>query len=213
MAFLNNDILIHNILTLMKNNDITQQQLADILGMSQPNISKALNLKDKKCFTLDQVVGIAKHFGVSVDFLVGTKKTNTHDISPRSVAEFFSHLIENHDAKYRKIDIEEIAFEPTSFDYADQYGEYFSDVKKTVSYLAIYFPDYWAIPDENEVGPQDFEDYLFEARQGGNDTRMQPVNDFLRKFVQIFEVYDKNGIDEDAYRTVVDNYLGRLKGN
>ena len=66
MSFYNTDILIRNITQLMKDNGITQEKLADILGMSQPNVSKALSLRDKKCFTLDQVVGIAEHFGVSI---------------------------------------------------------------------------------------------------------------------------------------------------
>jgi len=55
MSFCNADILIRNITQLMKDNGITQEKLADILGMSQPNVSKALSLRDKKCFTLDQV--------------------------------------------------------------------------------------------------------------------------------------------------------------
>ena len=50
-----------------------------------------------------------------------------------------------------------------------------------------------------------------EARQIGNESRMKPVNDFIRKFIQIFEIYDKKGVDEDAYRTVVDNYLSKLR--
>jgi transcriptional regulator with XRE-family HTH domain len=50
----------------MKANNITQQKLSKILGMSQSNVSKALSLNDKKCFTLNQVVGIADHFGVSI---------------------------------------------------------------------------------------------------------------------------------------------------
>ena len=49
------------------------------------------------------------------------------------------------------------------------------------------------------------------AQQAGNDTRMHPVNDFLKKFIQIFEVYDNHDLDEEAYRAVVENYLSRLK--
>ena len=52
---------------------------------------------------------------------------------------------------------------------------------------------------------------LSDALHGGNESRMKPVNDFLRKFIQIYEVYDKKGVDEEAYRTVVDNYLSKLR--
>ena len=48
MSFCNTDILIRNITQLMKENGITQEKLAGILGMSQPNVSKALkNLEEE----------------------------------------------------------------------------------------------------------------------------------------------------------------------
>ena len=84
MSNYDNDILIQNVRKLMEDNNITQQQLADILGMSQSNVSKALSESDKKCFTLDQVVGIAKHFRVSIDMLVGNYRAQNRDISPRA---------------------------------------------------------------------------------------------------------------------------------
>ena len=62
MSNYDTDILIENINRLVTENGMTQAQLGEILGMSQPNISKALNKNDKKSFTLDQVIGIAKHF-------------------------------------------------------------------------------------------------------------------------------------------------------
>ena len=46
------DILKQNVRALIKNNGMTQEQLGEILGMSQPNICKALSDNDKKCFTL-----------------------------------------------------------------------------------------------------------------------------------------------------------------
>ena len=53
MSNYNTDILIENINRLVTENGMTQAQLGEILGMSQPNISKALNKNDKKSFTLD----------------------------------------------------------------------------------------------------------------------------------------------------------------
>lgn len=52
---------------------------------------------------------------------------------------------------------------------------------------------------------------LSEAQQLGNGSRMIPLNDFLRKFIQIFEIHEANGVDDDAYRTVVDSYLGKVR--
>lgn len=212
MSFCNTDILIHNIYSLMKENNITQDKLANILGMSQPNVSKALSLKDKKSFTLDQVAGIADYFGVSIDFLVGNRSAKSQETGPRAVAEFVSKVIESHDAKFTTIEIEESVYELK--EHYNVFSGAFceaSEEKKTISYPAIYFPDYWQLPDPNEVGEEIFEEQYAEATQVGNDSRMKPVNDFIRKFIQIFEIFDKKGVDEDVYRIVVDNYLSKLR--
>ena len=71
MSNYDSDIMIKNIKSHMSKKGITQEKQAEILGMSQSNGSKALNTKDKKSFTLDQVIGIAKFFHVSVDSLIG----------------------------------------------------------------------------------------------------------------------------------------------
>ena len=213
MSFCNTDILIQNIQFLMKANNITQEKLADILGMSQPNVSKALSLKDKKCFTLDQVVGIANYFGVSIDFLVGNRSSKSQETGPRAVADFLSKVIENHDAKYTTVEIEETVYELKEHYnvFSGPVYEASSPEKRIVSYPAIYFPDYWQLPDPADVDRDTFDEMEAEARQIGNESRMKPVNDFIRKFIQIFEIFDNKGVDEDAYRTVVDNYLSKLR--
>lgn len=208
MPFINSDILIRNITFLMKSNNVTQEELANILGMSQPNVSKALSFKDKKCFTLDQVAGIAQYFGVSIDYLVGFKKSKPLETTPLAVAEFLSKIIESHDAKYKTIEIEELVFEFEDMQMNPLDGA--SAKKRNSSYLAIYLPNYWQLPKSAEVGEYLYDEALFEAQRYGNITRMKPVNDFLTKFIQIFEVFEKKGVDEDVYRTVVDNYLSKL---
>lgn len=212
MSFCNTDILIQNITRLMKDNGITQEKLADILGMSQPNVSKALSLKDKKCFTLDQVVGIADHFGVSIDQLVGNTAPKSLETGPRSVARFLTGVLESHDARYKTIEIEEEVFAvKTVYNVFNGPEQTTEQITKKVSYPAIYFPDYWKVPAPKDNFDDAALDLLSEARQVGNESRMMPLNDFLRKFIQIFEIHEANGVDDDAYRTVVDSYLGKLR--
>lgn len=95
MSVCNRYILISNIKNLMKNNNMTQQELAEVLDISQPNISKALSVSDTKSFTLDQVVGIAKHFNVSIDWLVGNETKSIQNLSLRAIGEFLVKLIES----------------------------------------------------------------------------------------------------------------------
>ena len=71
MAKLNILILKENVRNLLITNSMTQQEFANIMGMSQGNVSKALNPENKKCFTLDQIILISHYFSVSIDKLVG----------------------------------------------------------------------------------------------------------------------------------------------
>lgn len=207
MANYDTDILIQNTKALMKDKNITQEKLASILGMSQSNVSKALSENDKKSFTLDQVVGIAKHFCVSVDMLVGNQRTATIATGPRAIASFLSEIIASHDAKYITVEKEEDVFEV----YYNPYERYpgCTREKRMISYPAIYLPSYWSVPDR--VTNEDEDAAICEATQCGNDTRMQPVNDFLRQFKEIFDIYDKGGLSEETYNNVVSDLLSHLR--
>ena len=99
MSNYDSDILISNIKSHMSDKGITQEKLADVLGMSQSNVSKALSTNDKKSFTLDQVIGIAKFFHVSVNSLIGEKEYSDLSITPRSIAAFLVKLLEEDNVK------------------------------------------------------------------------------------------------------------------
>ena len=83
MSELNFELLQENIRALLKKHDLTQNALAEIAGMTQANVSKALNRNESKQFTIDQVFRIAQHFGVSIDELVGNKAVEKTAYSPR----------------------------------------------------------------------------------------------------------------------------------
>lgn len=207
MSFYDADILIQNIQKLMKNNNVTQQSLANTLGMSQSNVSKALSSKDKKNFTFDQIVGIAKHFHVSIDSLVGHTTTNSELYSPRYIAQFLSDCVANEYAKFSSIQIEEEVFEPSydGFHYPNVQHE-----NRLITYPVIYFPNYWSIWDySNDYDAQ--QEAIAEAEQVGNETRNVPINEFLKKFEQIHTVYSRGELAEEAYNIVVSDYLRRLK--
>lgn len=208
MSNYDTDILIQNIKSLMKDKGVTQEKLAEILGMSQSNVSKALSERDKKSFTLDQVVGIAKHFDVSIDMLVGNHRTAAIATSPRVIATFLSEIIANHDADIFIYEKEEDVFEP----YYDAYTNSPSCTHKTktVKYPAIYLPGYWQVPDR--AINEDTDAAISEAVQVGNDTRMQPVNMFLLHFQEIFSIFEKGDLSENTYKSVVADMLSRLRG-
>lgn len=207
MANYESEILIKNIRKLMENNKVNQSALADILGMSQSDVSKALNPSDKRSFTLDQVAGIAKHFNVSIDSLLGINEETECNLSPRAVAEFFVHLIEHEYVKVIKHPVEEEIYEP----YVDEMeGRFdYKHYNETVNYNAFYFPSYWQIPDG--LGYEEERQLHAEATQCGNDTLHQQTNRFFRQFLQIFSIYKQKALEEDIYRTVVADLLSHLR--
>lgn len=206
MSVCNRDILISNIKNLMKNNNMTQQELAEVLDMSQPNISKALSVSDTKSFTLDQVVGIAKHFNVSIDWLVGNETKSIQNLSLRAIGEFLVELIENEEIETFSHSVTETIYEP---DY-DIYGSNRNSdgVEKEIVYNAFYFPSYWSIPDDL---PYDEACGLFsEMTQCGNDKIHLQTNKFIKDFLQIHKMYKQNSLEEETYKTIVKDLLNHL---
>lgn len=207
MTNYDDNILIQNIHKLMKDNNITQQQLADILCMSQSNVSKALSKSDKKSFTLDQVVGIAKHFHVSIDMLIGNVQAQDHDISPRAIGEYFVRLIEHKDINIFKHPVEEEIY---SVDY-DPITGYPNCIhqKKIVNYNAFYFPAYWYVPEG--ISDHETSELYSEMTSCGNNTRHYQTNKFFHQFLQIHKLYEQKALEEETYRTVVADLLKHLK--
>lgn len=203
MTNYDNDILKENIQKLMKNKNITQQQLADALEMSQSNISKALSKNDKKRFTIDQLVGIAKYFKVSVDSLIGNTSTHAEqNLSLRSIAAYLLQLITNEDVQVFDYPVEEDVF-----DFNDRSFTY-EHKNKTIEYKAFYFPSYWyTSPDASEEEEQD---NYSEMSICGNQSRQYPINTFLSRFFQIYPIYKAKGLDEQTYRTIVQDLLNHL---
>lgn len=209
MSNYDTDILIENINRLLADKGMTQAQLGEILGMSQPNISKALNKNDKKSFTLDQVIGIAKHFHTTVDALIGGSQTSDIRITQRSTAAFLAELISHHDAKFESITKTEETYTPCWDQHAPYAGCKFEE--KEITYPAIYLPSYWEVPKYNGSDDEGVMAVQSEAEQCGNDTRMLPVNDFLLHFKEIFEIFDKGGLTEETYKAVLEDMLNRLR--
>lgn len=198
------DILISNIKSHMSDKGITQEKLADVLGMSQSNVSKALSTNDKKSFTLDQVIGIAKFFHVSVNSLIGEKEYSDLSITPRSIAAFLVKLLEEDNVKmfdYQK--------EENVYDVDESWPPSCTHENRKIKYPAFYLPSYWYIPSNATYDEQAELDA--EMNQLGNESSMKPINDFLHHFQEILTIYKSGGLSEDTYRSVLSDMLSRLR--
>ena len=193
------DILKKNVRSLMDEHGTKQEDLAQYLEMSQSNVSKAPSLKDKKCFTLEQTCRISDYFNVSVDYLVG-KRTAYSAANNREIAEMLVTLIESGAVSFEEISKTERVCPPDSpYESSDPH-----DVE--IQYPALFFRNYWT-PDNDDIdGSQSVEIQAF-----GNYTKNYAINEFLRKFIQIYTVYKRGELFEETYKAVVKDYLSRVE--
>lgn len=202
----NHDLLVENVRGLLKRHNMTQQKLAEIAGMTQANVSKALNPRDKRNFTLEQAIRISQHFGVSLDELVGNEVPAKVATSPRAMLSLLSSLLFS--ANIRTINVTEKEME-----YKQYYNSHgFPDcerVKKEVEYPAFYFPDYMRVRDFAFCDPE-YDDVDMEFCVCGNETRFMRMNEILRKFIPIIQMRREEGIPEEAYQMILKGYLEQL---
>lgn len=206
MSEMNFELLQENIRGLLEKNGLTQNALAEIAGMSQSNVSKALSAKASKQFTLDQVYRISRHFGVSIDELVGNKAPNDAATSPRAIFETLIRLLSTANMRVTTATVEEWVYEP----FYD--GEGHPDCrpeKKNVEYPAFYLPDYFSIDDFSSSEPER-EDTHDEFLICGNSTKHQQLNGILKDLTPIVKMYRNKVIGEEPFQMIVKGYLEQL---
>ena len=193
-------ILVRHIRDLMDQEAMSQQALADLLDTSQPNVNKILNQRDGRHFTLEQLIAISQHFKVSLDELVDNNAAfNTS--TPRRIAEFLTVLLSNGSARFTEISVDEEVHLDTE--------EAMIHDHETNQYLAVYFPNYEQIPENTPEEEAEEQRLLMEMN--GNETKMIPVNNYLRHFHEILNVYHKGLLAEDTFDEVVKMLLDRLE--
>ena len=206
MLELNIKLLKDNINSLMKAKNLTQQQFADEIGMSQANLSKALNPNEKKYFTVEQLYRISQLFGISIDELIGSRAADSLYLSPQYIFTFLSKLLENHCVKFKPIEIEEEVYQP----YRSEDGWDCDIHKEKHKYAALYFPDF-----NDPAYVSDSEDEYFENRdifsQTGNESRFVKMNETLKKLINVYTLYSKQSIPKDAFEMILKGYIEELK--
>lgn len=198
MSELNHDILEKNISQLLKRKGITQNQLAEIAGMTQANVSKALNPKEKKHFTIDQIYRISRYFKVSIDSLVGDSEEIK--ASPRSCFEFLSYLMKIGRLRTTTIEYDETVYEK------DEIWTNFLKAKRTISTPAFYFPDFYTPTTDKDNAYA--ENIYFEKKS--NKTDYYQLNRVLEKTSPIIRLFFNEEIPEDALDAIIEKYMEGL---
>ncbi len=208
MPELNFELLEKNIRLLIEKEQITQQQLAEIAGMTQANVSKSLNPNEKKRFTLDQVYRIAHHFNVSIDSLVGNSPTISATSDIKEAFLFIVKFLSAGNLRTEKITITETVYELSN--EQSNYSIYMPHNKENV-YPVFFFPDYSRFSDY-KLSEQDEVDLDMEFTACGNETRFFHLNQILKKMIPLIAQYRDGDIPEEAFQMIVDGYLKQLMG-
>lgn len=208
MSELNFYLLQENIRGLLKKHDLTQNKLATIAGMSQGNLSKALNPDEKKQFTLEQLYRIAHHFGMSIDELTGNRIAEKSSLMPRSVLAFLVELLRTDKARVTPwVHSHEEIFDVC---YGVD-GPSCSHIYLDVEYPAIYFPNHLEFDGTVDYDTEEAQERYAEFSQCGNETAFCDMNDIIKKLLPMIELYKNKEIPEEAFQMIVDGYLKQLR--
>lgn len=83
MAYTFTQRIADTVKAALKNTARTQTELADHLGITQPNISR--RLRGEQPFRLEEIAGIADFFGTTVEAVIGGRaagNSGQHTVSP-----------------------------------------------------------------------------------------------------------------------------------
>lgn len=207
MSELNFELLQENIRALLKKHDLTQSELAAIIGMSQGNFSKALNPEEKKQFTLEQLYRISQHFGVSIDELVGNRAANEVETGPRAALEFITKLLCESKLRHTTVEVEEWVYE---YEYCGSDHPECRSKQKTIEYPAFYFASYQHFEDFARRADISDEDIHYDFLSGGNDSKFLRVNEILKDFLPMVKLYRETQIPDEAFQMVLKGYLEQL---
>jgi len=205
MSELNFELLQENIRALLKKHDLTQNALAEIAGMTQANVSKALNPNEKKQFTIDQVFRISQHFGVSIDDLTGNKSAEANSTSPRALVALLTSLLCSASIRVTEITEEELVYDLFENDGILDCRR----LKQKVQYPAFYFPDFLR-PGDYAKNEMEYEETDMEFCCTGNYSKFQKMNEVLKKLIPMIKLYRETEIPDEAFQMVLSGYLKQL---
>ena len=208
MPDFNNDILIKNIKLQMQKHNETQSQLAEVIGMTQSNFSKAINGVESKRFSIEQLYGISQHYGVGIDALLGNKADD--NLTLVSISSFLRKLIENSIADLVELEYTDIKYKSEYDGYTDQF--YVNSYADKNTYTAIVFPNTKFEPKYLSKSEADKLKQKY-AKNGNRDYRNECINDFLKKYTQLYRLYRRGDLEYDVLELACQHYIEELDLN
>ena len=187
MEDLNIEKMKENIKKLMRTKEpkVTQEQLAQIAGMEQPQVCKALSAKNSNFFTIEQLVKISEFFHVTIDCLIGNTGINNDYENYENLTVKELCKIINGIANIRFVKIADV--ENTA--YHNMFGIN-EDYQKT--YKSIYF-----------------DNLLYDVPETYNPANVQ-INKFINKMCNLLSLKEKNELSKEDYDYLIKKHLDNV---
>ena len=206
-----NEILKTNIRKLRDDSGLSQEKFAEIVGVHQSRLSKLLGNDDSNRFSIEQVYRIAKHYNISIDYLVTGEKPKPIN-SAKAVCEFLVQLFEDYYLEHHDYSRGEIISIPGY--YYDSKGHKIPDSeeeKKTIKYNCLFFANCW-YPNENREYTEDELDELHmdELYNGNSLPKNIAINKFLNAFIPIHELHSAGKMPDEAYQYTIKSLLDSI---
>lgn len=205
----NYNILLEHIDMLMRDKNICQAELVRETGISQPQMSKALNHSHKNQFTFEQIIKIADYFQVSIDFLIGRKPetTGSKPLSNKEICKFLIQLIESDVISYVNTKTEESMYLPVE---GPNDGYPYEYKKGNNDYLFFYFSNF-INPDITNASEYELDELSWDFSTGGNSNhKSEEINDFLAYYFKFYDLYKHNNLPRELFDQAISDRLDKL---
>lgn len=207
MQKLNTKIILEKIQSLMERDGYNQSQLADKLGMTQPNFNRAFNNKNGQFFTLEQMYKISQVFNVSIDYLIGVEKP-TPTSTEKEICLLFTSLLKQRKLVKMEISRKEDIYTP--FSMYDHYPELHRE-QHTIAYPAFVFPNFFDVGPLDRYTEEQIDNLQSDLYYNGNqDESNMRINHFFERYLKIYDMYLHNQMDEDLFDEIVSKFLADL---
>lgn len=228
MPSFDNNILIQNIKNLMKENGVSQTQLAKILCSNQSSVSKCLS--GDKVISLESAYLIAQHFKVSIDDLccdhsleastTVEKVTSPKSDSPAqiliSVCTALATIFKTSTLRTNEFERRETVYIEETDEYGNELGRFYQkhdqfNMDPVNKYISVYFPNYEKI--QNDLASQsEANEYFCLLQEYGNTLEINVrINEFLGQLTDLQSIYLKNSMSTELYYKAIDDNLEALK--
>lgn len=204
MAELDHNILRKHISSLMESNNLTQEELGNIAGMTQSSVSKVLS--GTSCFSLDQVFRISQHFHIPIDQLVGNKVGFDASYSPSSILNHIIKLLTAGKMRTIQVTIPETVY---SREIVDGKYENKTYEQANIQYTAFYFPSFYSV-DDFAFNEDAKEDLHCKFLTNGNGTPYYLLNQKLTMVLPLIPLKRSGIVQEKIINDALKNHVEEL---